>query len=107
MAQDALSTDKGPSWTSLSAKANESQNAFELDRPLSDREASQILPFDAPDSPFPEVRAVVPPIDDPSQPVGSLRMWTIGVIFTVVSAIIGGNFKGHPARRLSEAFLFA
>lgn len=51
---------------------------------LSDGDAQRILPYDADDSPFPEVRAVVSPIDDVSLPVNTVRMWTIGIVFTIV-----------------------
>lgn len=51
---------------------------------LRDGDAQKILPYEADDSPFPEVRAVVPPVDDVTLPVNTLRMWTIGVIFTIV-----------------------
>lgn len=52
---------------------------------LRDGDAQKILPYEADDSPFPEVRAVVPPVDDVALPVNTLRMWTIGIIFTMVS----------------------
>lgn len=51
---------------------------------VDDRDAHQILPYEADDSPFPEVRAVVSPVDDPSLPVNTVRMWCIGLLFTVV-----------------------
>jgi OPT family small oligopeptide transporter len=39
------------------------------------------------DSPYPEVRAAVKPIDDPTLPVNTIRAWTIGFITcTVVTA---------------------
>jgi hypothetical protein len=52
---------------------------------LRDRDADEILPYDADNSPFPEVRAVIQPVDDLSLPVNTVRMWTIGLIFTIVS----------------------
>lgn len=55
---------------------------------LSDGDAQQILPYEADDSPFPEVRAVVRPVDDTQLPVNTLRMWTIGVIFTIVRRLL-------------------
>lgn len=54
---------------------------------LRDRDAQEILPYEADDSPFPEVRAVVRPVDDVSLPVNTVRMWTIGMTFTIVSGI--------------------
>lgn len=39
------------------------------------------------DSPYAEVRAAVPPTDDPDMPVNTLRAWVIGgVICTIVAA---------------------
>ena len=52
---------------------------------LRDHDAEKILPYEANDSPYPEVRAVVRPVDDVSLPVNTVRMWTIGIIFTIVS----------------------
>ncbi|KAK5805807.1 hypothetical protein VI817_000065 [Penicillium citrinum] len=60
---------------------------------LHDRDAEEILPYDADDSPFPEVRAVVQPIDDRSLPVNTLRMWTIGLIFTIVGSGLNQFFS--------------
>lgn len=51
---------------------------------LDDREAEKVLPYDADDSPFPEVRAVVPPVDNVELPIDTIRMWTIGILFTIV-----------------------
>lgn len=53
-------------------------------RVLDDDVVREILPYDADDSPFPEVRAVVSPIDDPGLPTNTARMWIIGIIFTIV-----------------------
>ncbi len=39
------------------------------------------------DSPYPEVRASVLPTDDPTQPVNTIRAWTIGAVMcTIVAA---------------------
>jgi hypothetical protein len=53
---------------------------------LDDAEAEKILPYEAGDSPFPEVRAVVRPVDDTEMVVNTVRMWTIGILFTIVCA---------------------
>ncbi|KAJ5087396.1 hypothetical protein N7456_011012 [Penicillium angulare] len=60
---------------------------------LRDRDADEILPFDADDSPFPEVRAVIQPVDDLSLPVNTIRMWTIGLIFTIVGSGLNQFFS--------------
>ncbi|KAJ5194881.1 uncharacterized protein N7498_008319 [Penicillium cinerascens] len=44
-------------------------------------------------SPFPEVRAVVPETDDPSMPVNTVRMWFLGIIFTILGSGINQFFS--------------
>ncbi|KAL2011109.1 hypothetical protein VTN00DRAFT_3827 [Thermoascus crustaceus] len=44
-------------------------------------------------SPYPEVRAVVPEVDDPGMPVNTLRMWILGVIFTILGSGINQFFS--------------
>ncbi|KAL2217290.1 OPT oligopeptide transporter protein-domain-containing protein [Thermoascus aurantiacus ATCC 26904] len=60
---------------------------------IDDRDAHQILPYEADDSPFPEVRAVVSPVDDPSLPVNTVRMWCIGLLFTIVGSALNQFFS--------------
>ncbi|KAK8926769.1 Sexual differentiation process protein isp4 [Metarhizium anisopliae] len=38
------------------------------------------------DSPYPEVRASVPPTDDPDMPVNTIRAWFLGVVLCTVIA---------------------
>lgn len=45
----------------------------------------QEFTIDSDNSPFPEVRANVPNVDDVDLPVNTVRMWFLGVIFTMVS----------------------
>ncbi|KAF2090068.1 small oligopeptide transporter, OPT family [Saccharata proteae CBS 121410] len=44
-------------------------------------------------SPYPEVRAVVPEVDDPNIPVNTLRMWVIGFVFTMLGSGINNFFS--------------
>ncbi|GFF31296.1 glutathione transporter 1 [Aspergillus lentulus] len=44
-------------------------------------------------SPFAEVRAVVPETDDPHMPVNTLRMWMLGVVFTILGSGINQFFS--------------
>ncbi|KAF9893303.1 hypothetical protein FE257_011733 [Aspergillus nanangensis] len=60
---------------------------------LSDRDASKILPYEGDDSPFPEVRAVVKPVDDQSLPVNTVRMWVIGLVFTIIGSGLNQFFS--------------
>ncbi|RAH43933.1 small oligopeptide transporter, OPT family [Aspergillus brunneoviolaceus CBS 621.78] len=60
---------------------------------LSDYHAEEILPYEAGDSPFPEVRAVVRPVDDQNLPVNTVRMWVIGVVFTIVGSGLNQFFS--------------
>ncbi|KDQ54878.1 hypothetical protein JAAARDRAFT_37990 [Jaapia argillacea MUCL 33604] len=41
------------------------------------------------ESPYPEVRAAVASVDDPTMPVSTVRMWFLGVIYTIL--IVGLN----------------
>ncbi|EAW06700.1 small oligopeptide transporter, OPT family [Aspergillus clavatus NRRL 1] len=60
---------------------------------LSDGDAQKILPYEADDSPYPEVRAVVQPVDDVSLSLNTMRMWVIGVIFTIVGSGLNQFFS--------------
>ncbi|KAK1147785.1 hypothetical protein N8T08_000298 [Aspergillus melleus] len=60
---------------------------------LSDRDAAKILPYEADDSPFPEVRAAVRPKDDVHLPVNTVRMWVIGILFTIVGSGLNQFFS--------------
>ncbi|PLN83965.1 small oligopeptide transporter [Aspergillus taichungensis] len=60
---------------------------------LRDDDATRILPYEADDSPFPEVRAVVSPVDEAHLPVNTMRMWVIGIIFTIVGAGLNQFFS--------------
>ncbi|KAG0358054.1 hypothetical protein BGZ54_000077 [Gamsiella multidivaricata] len=44
------------------------------------------------DSPIPEVRASVPPTDDPTLPTRTFRSWSLGIFFTVVLAFVNQFF---------------
>lgn len=44
--------------------------------------------IDSDNSPYPEVRANVPNTDDVELPVNTVRMWFLGVVFTMVSSVV-------------------
>ncbi|KAG9320139.1 hypothetical protein KVV02_000716, partial [Mortierella alpina] len=44
------------------------------------------------DSPIPEVRASVPPTDDPTLPTRTFRAWSLGIFFTIVLAFVNQFF---------------
>ncbi|KAG0248209.1 hypothetical protein BG011_000340 [Mortierella polycephala] len=44
------------------------------------------------DSPIPEVRASVPPIDDPTLFTGTFRAWFLGIVFTIILAFVNQFF---------------
>ncbi|KAF7560314.1 hypothetical protein G7046_g3837 [Stylonectria norvegica] len=56
-------------------------------------EIEDVFDIDSDNSPFPEVRANVPNTDDPSMPVNTLRMWFLGVLFTIVGTAINQFFS--------------
>ncbi|ROW08766.1 hypothetical protein VPNG_06405 [Cytospora leucostoma] len=45
------------------------------------------------DSPYPEVRAVVDPVDDPSTPVNTFRVWVLGTFFTILGTGVDQFFS--------------
>ena len=47
------------------------------------------------DSPYPEVRAVVPPTDEPSLPVNTFRVFILGTIFTILGTGIDQFFAAR------------
>jgi hypothetical protein len=53
----------------------------------------KIEDYEGDESPFPEVRAVVPAVDDPAIPVNTLRMWVLGFVFTMLGAGINQFFS--------------
>ncbi|KAH7137462.1 OPT oligopeptide transporter protein-domain-containing protein [Dactylonectria estremocensis] len=55
-------------------------------------------------SPYAEVRAVVSNKDDPSMPAGTIRAWTIGLLFVVLLSFINQLFSvRQPSIRLDAA----
>lgn len=44
-------------------------------------------------SPYPEVRAVVDPYDDPDMPCGTIRAWVIGLGFVIIIAFVNQLFS--------------
>lgn len=75
----------------MSKKKRFSQNddvesRFESDRYSTSRAESRnstAIDFDD-ESPYPEVRAAVASIDDPSMPVNTFRMWFMGILFVIL-----------------------
>lgn len=45
------------------------------------------------DSPYPEVRAVVDPVDDPGIPVNTFRVWVLGTVFAILGTGIDQFFS--------------
>lgn len=45
------------------------------------------------DSPYPEVRALVDPTDDPSTPVNTFRVWVLGTIFAILGTGVDQFFS--------------
>ncbi|KAL3432941.1 OPT oligopeptide transporter protein-domain-containing protein [Aspergillus tetrazonus] len=46
-------------------------------------------------SPYPEVRAVVDPYDDPDMPCGTIRAWVIGLGFVIIIAFVNQLFTAE------------
>lgn len=79
-----------------------------LDWPLQVRLEAAIIEFY---SPYPEVRAVTEPFDDPTIACETIRVYILGVIWTAIGAVVDQFFSGRqPAITLSSSvvqiFLF-
>ncbi|KAF1344780.1 OPT oligopeptide transporter protein-domain-containing protein [Delphinella strobiligena] len=67
----------------------------DMDKVLGDGNAEDI---EADTSPYPEVRAVVPETDVPAIPVNTLRMWILGIIWTMIGSGVNQFFSlRYPA----------
>ncbi|KAJ5223929.1 hypothetical protein N7468_008471 [Penicillium chermesinum] len=85
-------TYRGQNWYKEPSSDNVADDPDETPV-LRDHDAEQILPYEADDSPYPEVRAVIDPIDDHKLPINTVRMWTIGLIFTIVGSGLNQFFS--------------
>ncbi|KAH7166496.1 OPT oligopeptide transporter protein-domain-containing protein [Dactylonectria macrodidyma] len=47
------------------------------------------------DSPYDEVRAIVPPVDDPELPVNTFRAWFLGIVSTIIFSGLLQFFQLH------------
>jgi OPT family small oligopeptide transporter len=59
------------------------------------------------DSPYPEVRASVPNVDDPTLPHNTVRMWTIGLMMTTLGCGLNVLFSFHAPVFLVSTFVSA
>ena len=59
------------------------------------------------DSPYPEVRASVPNVDDVSLPQNTVRMWVIGLLMTTVGCIVNVIFSFHSPIFVISTFVSA
>ncbi|KAL2819753.1 OPT oligopeptide transporter protein-domain-containing protein [Aspergillus granulosus] len=89
----AAAENKVPRKGSIKESQPDNQEINNETEILNDGDAEKILPYEADDSPFPEVRAVVRPVDDPELPVNTVRMWTIGILFTIIGSGLNQFFS--------------
>lgn len=89
-AEEVLEEEKRPEQhTSKISVELTADEATEIAIDLIDLEYS----IDSDNSPFPEVRANVPNTDDPSLPVNTVRMWFLGIVFTMIGSGINQFFS--------------
>ncbi|TFK76761.1 OPT oligopeptide transporter [Pluteus cervinus] len=72
---------------------SDTESQFDSDR-YTDRPESRnstAIDFDD-ESPYPEVRAAVASVDDPTMPVNTFRMWFLGLLFTFVVSFMNQLF---------------
>ncbi|EED21046.1 small oligopeptide transporter, OPT family [Talaromyces stipitatus ATCC 10500] len=72
---------------------------------IDDDEARKVLDYDADNSPYPEVRAVVPTKDDPATPTNTVRMWVIGLLFTIIGSVLNQLFSLRQPSVTISAFV--
>ncbi|KAG6817630.1 hypothetical protein H0H87_006258 [Tephrocybe sp. NHM501043] len=75
--------------------SEDAESHYESDRYSTSRAESRnstAIEFDD-ESPYPEVRAAVASIDDPSIPVNTFRMWFLGLFFTVAVSFTNQLFS--------------
>ena len=70
---------------------SESINSEQLHGLLREIESEKQLLLN--DSPYAEVRAVVPATDDPSMPANTFRVWFLGTIFTIIGTGVNQFFS--------------
>lgn len=69
----------------FSYESSDADTDSQFDRYSSSRAESRTSAIDFDDeSPYPEVRAAVASIDDPSMPVNTFRMWFLGILFAIL-----------------------
>lgn len=85
-------------------KSRTFSNSNDMKRPHTD-EYAELTPED--DSPYPEVRASVPNIDDLSLPQNTIRMWTIGMLMTTVGCTVNLIFNFHSPVFVVSTFVSA
>lgn len=72
----------------------------------------EVFTIESDNSPFPEVRANVPNVDDVDLPINTLRMWFLGVVFTMVCSLIiycllSKHFTKFDCRQAQESINFS
>ncbi|CAG8093190.1 unnamed protein product [Penicillium olsonii] len=58
-----------------------------------EQDTNEVYSYESDRSPFAQVRAVVPETDDPTMPVNTLRMWLLGIVFTMLGSGINQFFS--------------
>ncbi|KAK7204426.1 OPT oligopeptide transporter protein-domain-containing protein [Myxozyma melibiosi] len=77
-------------------------NAPTGDDPIDTKDDKYAVETELEDSPYPEVRAAVPNVDDSSMPVNTIRMWVLGLILSTVGSSLNMFFSMHsPAFTLT------
>lgn len=83
-----LSTDESSAGSNLEAN-DEAADGKIFDWQLQVKTEAGIIAYH---SPYPEVRSVTDPYDDPSLPVETLRVYILGIIWTAIGAFINQFF---------------
>ncbi|KAK7427607.1 hypothetical protein QQZ08_005882 [Neonectria magnoliae] len=90
--------DKDSSALNYNLKANESVDRLGAEKKakgIQDVQDVEIEDGEIEDSPYDEVRAIVPPVDDPELPVNTFRAWFLGIVSTIVFSGMLQFFQLH------------
>ncbi len=81
------------------SKGHNAQLTVDEAREIAIGTIDEVFTIDSDNSPFPEVRANVPNVDDVDLPINTVRMWFLGVVFTMVcNSIIPCLLSQHFAK---------
>lgn len=69
----------------LEPKSHDAHLTVDEAREITIGSVDEVFTIESDNSPYPEVRANVPNVDDVELPINTVRMWFLGIVFTMVT----------------------